>query len=119
MLIHDLAGQYTITGTNQDADASSYAGFLELTLDDNNRVQAYWNIGEDQIQQGEGFFKDNILVINFYYTGNDRSIYKGVVVYKCLSKDYLDGFWSEENGDPQYLGSETATRVGITKNSVN
>jgi hypothetical protein len=34
-----------------------------------------------------------------------------VVVYRCLTKDILEGFWSEEYGDPKYLGEERCFRV--------
>jgi hypothetical protein len=37
-------------------------------------------------------FRDNILVINFNYEGEDHAIYKGVAVYRCITPDLLDGF---------------------------
>jgi len=37
------------------------------------------------------------------------------VVYKCLSKDVLDGFWSEKHGDPLFLGAEQAFRIHENK----
>jgi hypothetical protein len=64
------------------------------------------------VQTGTGFFKDHILVINFRYKGDKNKLYKGVVVYKCLSKDLLEGFWSEKHGDPFYLGTERCFRIG-------
>ncbi|WP_312392623.1 hypothetical protein [Chryseobacterium sp.] len=111
MTVQDLVGSYSIEGSNQEAsDQSTYHGILTLSLDENNRIVAQWIIG-DHIQNGTGFFKDQILVINFNYEGEDHNIYKGVAVYRCLSKDVLDGFWSEKHGNPLYLGSEYCVRV--------
>jgi hypothetical protein len=112
MTIHELPGTYTIIGSNQDEDGVAYKGLLELALNQNNRIEATWLINDSQAQLGTGFFKDNILVINFNYKGDDALIYKGVVVYKCITKDLLDGFWSEKHGNPLYLGEERCYRVG-------
>lgn len=112
MTIQDLVGNYTIEGSNQDeSDELNYKGILTLTLDQNNRVIAHWLINNNQEQQGYGFFKDNILVINFNYLGDDKQSYKGIVVYKCINKNILDGFWSEKHGNPMYLGSERCYRI--------
>jgi hypothetical protein len=51
------------------------------------------------------------LVINFNYIGEENTTYFGTVVYKCLNKDILEGFWSEEFGNPQFLGSENCFRI--------
>jgi hypothetical protein len=111
MEIQDLVGTYTIEGRNQDGIAQlSYKGVLTLSLDENNRIVAHWLIS-DQVQNGTGFFKDNILVINFNYRSEDETIYKGVAVYKCINKDILDGFWSEKHGNPLYLGTEQCFRI--------
>lgn len=111
MTVHDLAGTYSIKGSNQEAsDEFSYQGTLHLSVDENARIIAQWMIG-DHIQNGTGFYKDRILVLNFNYEGDDHKIYKGVAVYRCLSKDILDGFWSEKHGNPLYLGSEYCERV--------
>lgn len=112
MQISELEGIYNIVGTNQDDTNTSYTGTLSLRLNTDGRLLAKWRIGSDQEQFGEGFFRDNILVINFHYYDEDRNIYKGVVVYRCISKDILDGFWSEEFGDPKCLGEERCFRVG-------
>lgn len=112
MTVDDLVGTYQITGHNQDAAQSSYKGQLHLTLDAHKRVVALWQIGHDQVQRGTGFFKDRILVINFNYNGAAGTVFKGVVVYKCVTRDVLDGFWSEKHGDPQFLGLEQAVRIG-------
>ena len=111
MTTHDLVGKYNIIGSNQDALENTYKGFLNLTLDENNRIKAKWLINGEQLQLGTGFFKNNILVINFNYKDEDHNTYKGVVVYKCISKDILDGFWSEKHGNPLYLGIERCFRV--------
>lgn len=111
MIIEDLVGNYSVQGSNQEAENHiSYQGILTLSLDENNRIIAQWMIG-DHIQNGTGFYKDEILVINFNYEGEDRKIYKGVAVYRCITKDILDGFWSEKHGNPLYLGSEYCVRI--------
>lgn len=106
----DILGRFDITGRNQDGDGNIYKGTLTLTHDRNNRISALWVINKDQLQIGNGFFKDNILVINFNYEGEDHTIFKGVAVYRCLTCDKLDGFWSEKHGNPLFLGSETCLR---------
>lgn len=111
MNIEDIIGNFYIVGNNQDADENSYKGTLSLSLDNTNRIKAKWLINNEQIQLGSGFFRDNILVINFNYKGEDTKTYKGVTVYRCLSKDLLDGFWSEKHGNPLYLGKERCFRV--------
>ncbi|MBB4804611.1 hypothetical protein HNP37_004708 [Flavobacterium nitrogenifigens] len=116
MTIQDLVGNYAISGSNQDeSNEITYKGVLTLTLDQNNRIKAEWIINNSQIQKGNGFFKDNILVINFRYKGDDHKIYKGVAVYRCMNKDILDGFWSEKHGNPLYLGSEYCLRMETTE----
>jgi len=111
MTVQDLVGSYSIQGSNQEESQEvSYHGILTLFLDENNRIVAEWMIG-DHIQTGTGFYKDGILVINFRYKGEDLKIYKGVAVYRCISKDVLDGFWSEKHGDPRFLGSEYCARI--------
>jgi hypothetical protein len=119
MTIRDLIGTYSIKGKNQDAAKSTYTGKLQLSMDHNQRVCALWNIAQDQIQQGTGFFKHNILVINFNYKGDDGEVFKGVVVYKCITRDLLQGFWSEEVGDPLFLGSEQAYRIDLEATLLN
>jgi len=118
MTINDLVGVYKIEGTNQDETHSPYQGKLTLSLDNSNRIIAKWLISNTEEQYGSGFFKNNILVINFNYK-NDNYVFKGVVVYQCLSKDVLDGFWSEKHGNPLYLGAERCYRLGSTKETVH
>jgi hypothetical protein len=116
MKLQDLIGQYSISGSNQDdANEMTYQGILTLSQDQNNRIIAHWLINNNQEQRGSGFFKDNILVINFNYKGEDDEIYKGVAVYRCLTKDVLDGFWSEKHGNPLYLGTEHCLRIESTE----
>lgn len=119
MTLKDLVGTYTITGSNQSPDAAGYEGELTLALDDHKRVIANWVINGTQHQQGTGFFKNNILVINFNYEGDNETIYKGVVVYQCITKDLLEGFWSEKHGNPLYLGEERCYRKGTLKEVLN
>lgn len=112
MIIQDLIGNYSISGSNQDeSEEVTYKGILSLSLDENNRIIAQWLINNTQQQKGYGFFKDNILVINFSYKGDENKTYKGVAVYKCITKDVLEGFWSEKHGDPLYLGTERCLRI--------
>jgi len=118
MSIEELAGQYTVTGSNQNAESHTYKGVLNLEVDMYQRVKAKWLINNTQEQFGYGFFKDGILVINFNYK-NENTTFKGVVVYKCLSKDVLDGFWSEKHGDLDYLGEEQCFRMDKLKEVVN
>jgi len=111
MTVQDLAGSYTVQGSNQVTDDHfTYQGILSLETDDNNRIIAEWIIGE-HLQTGKGFFKDNILVINFQYQGEENETFKGVAVYRCINTNILDGFWSEKHGDPRFLGSEYCVRI--------
>jgi hypothetical protein len=119
MIVQDLIGTFSIIGSNQDGDENSYKGQLILSLDDNERIVAKWIIDDNQEQLGTGFYKNNILVINFNYKGFNDKIFKGVVVYKCLNKDILEGFWSEEFGDPNFLGIENCFRVKDSKTVLN
>lgn len=119
MKIQDIIGDYTIQGSNQDATDAHYTGTLSLTLNENNRILAHWLINKEQQQFGTGFFKDNILVINFNYLAEDTKTYKGVVVYRCITKDILDGFWSEKHGDPLFLGEEHCFRIKEGKQLIN
>lgn len=115
MTIQDLIGKYSISGSNQDdVNEMTYKGILTLSLDENNRIIAHWLINDSQEQLGHGFFKDNILVINFKYE-EDNETYKGVAVYRCITKDALDGFWSEKHGNPLYLGTEHCLRIKSTE----
>lgn len=111
MTIDEILGNFSIIGTNQNNSKETYQGSLSLTLDDKNRIIAKWLINKSQEQFGIGFFNKNILVINFNYQGDENSIYHGTVVYKCIHKDILEGFWSEEYGDPNFLGSENCFRI--------
>jgi hypothetical protein len=119
MTLKELVGRFTVVGSNQDEEGTGYKGTLELSVDENDRIHAQWLIDDTQSQSGTGFFKDNVLVINFKYKGDNDAVYKGVVVYKCITKHLLDGFWSEKNGDPLYLGEERCFRIGIQKERLN
>ncbi|MFD2540754.1 hypothetical protein ACFSSB_00365 [Lacinutrix gracilariae] len=119
MTINELPGTYNVIGSNQDENGIAYKGVLELTLNEQRRIRAKWLINNSQEQLGTGFFKDNILVINFNYQGDDDKTYKGVVVYKCITKDVLEGFWSEKHGNPLFLGEERCFRVGTQRELVH
>ncbi|AOW11347.1 hypothetical protein [Flavobacterium gilvum] len=112
MTLQDLPGSYSIQGSNQnEINTMTYQGILTLSLDENNRILAHWIINNEQEQVGYGFFKDAILVINFKYKGENNKTYKGVAVYRCLTNNVLDGFWSEKHGNPLYLGTERGMRI--------
>lgn len=116
MIIQDLVGSFSISGSNQEESQEiTYKGILNLSLDKNNRITAQWLINDTQQQKGHGFFKDNILVINFSYKGEENKTYKGVAVYRCITKDVLEGFWSEKHGNPLYLGAEHCLRLKSTE----
>jgi hypothetical protein len=116
--IQDITGEYQISGINQDAERTKYTGILKLSLDENHKIIGHWSINNDsQTMQGTGFYKDNILVINFNYIGDDASVYKGVAVYSIVSTDVLNGFWSEKHGDQKFLGEEQCLRINSTKNN--
>ena len=119
MKVEDLVGEFQIIGSNQNDSDETYKGTLSLALDENNRIIAKWIIHKNQEQFGTGFFKNNILVINFTYQGDENTIYKGLVVYKCISKDILDGFWSEEYGNPLFLGEERCFKIDKEKSLLN
>lgn len=112
MTVQDLIGTYKVHGSNQEKKIIAYHGFLELTLDSNNRILAHWIIG-DHHQFGTGFFNDDLLAINFNYTGDDKMTYKGTAIYRCLDSNTLDGFWSEKHGNPLYLGKEYCERISL------
>ncbi|SHG41102.1 hypothetical protein SAMN05444396_11168 [Flavobacterium segetis] len=119
MTVHEIIGNYSISGSNQQqGNDFTYSGILKLSLDKNHRIIAHWFINNEQVQSGAGFFKDNILVINFQYQGELNTVFKGVAVYRCLNKNVLDGFWSEKHGNPLYLGTERALRI-ISKDLLN
>ena len=119
MTLKELSGEYTIVGSNQDAETHTYKGTLTLSIEDTNRIRARWLINDNQKQSGYGFFKDDILVINFNYKNDDNNVYEGVVVYKCITKDILDGFWSEKHGNPLFLGQERCFKKGTKKELVD
>ncbi len=111
MIVQEILGNFSIIGSNQNESTETYKGTLNLSLDKNNRIIAKWIINKNQEQFGTGFFKNNILVINFNYIGEEHETYFGTVVYKCLTKDILEGFWQEEFGDPKFLGCENCFRI--------
>lgn len=111
MTAKDIIGNYSVIGTNQDNSENTYKGTLNLSFDNYKRIEAKWLINNTQEQTGVGFFKNNILVIHFKYRGYQHKFFNGTVVYKFLNIDILEGFWSEDNGNPAYLGTENCFRV--------
>ncbi|MBC8753840.1 hypothetical protein H2O64_04110 [Kordia sp. YSTF-M3] len=115
--IENITGEYKISGINQDAERTAYTGILKVSLDENNKIIAHWSINSDsQTMQGTGFYKDNMLVINFNYVGDDTTTYKGVAVYRIINANVLNGFWSEKHGDQKFLGEEQCLRINTTDN---
>lgn len=111
MTVNDLMGHYSIIGTNQDDSGNTYKGKLFLSVNTDNSISAKWLINNEQEQFGKGYLENNLLVINFYYYGDDNIIFKGKVIYKVLTKDILEGQWTEECGNPIFLGTENCFRV--------
>jgi hypothetical protein len=111
MNITDLIGNYSIEGSNQNKEETHYSGMLTLSFLSETRLDAVWKITPDQMQYGIGFFKNDTLVVNFYYVGDDKSIYHGVISYHCNSNGVLNGVWSEEMGNPDCVGVEKAIKI--------
>lgn len=107
----DIIGHFSVIGTNQDDSRNTYTGELNLSLDKDDRIVAKWLINKSQPQNGIGVLKNNSLVINFQYQGDENTIYRGTVIYKFLTKDILEGTWTEEFGNPNYVGTENCFRV--------
>lgn len=111
MTIEKLTGSFAITGVNQDIEKSTYKGVVNFSLNENNQVIAKWVINNEDEQFGVGFFKNNLLVINFYYENDLGERFTGTVSYKCITEDYFVGIWSEEEGNPNYIGEEQCFRI--------
>ncbi len=108
MEIASLIGSYLIEGINQDEEETTYEGSLTLSLRSDGGLNAAWLIKPDQLQYGVGFFKNEMLVFNFDYVGENDVVFRGVVAYNCSKMDVLTGIWSEEAGNSKYVGVETA-----------
>ena len=111
MKTKDILGHFTIIGTNQDASENTYKGKLFLSSENDTTINAKWIINDTLEQFGTGYFKNNRVIINFYYEGIEGSIFKGKVIYKCLTKDILEGLWREELGNPEFFGTENCFRI--------
>ena len=57
MEIYEIVGKYAIKGRNQDVGQTPYKGTLELVVNSNNKINAFWTIGADQTQEGVGFLR--------------------------------------------------------------
>lgn len=119
MQIEDLVGEYQIIGTNQNDSKETYKGTLSLTLDKNNRIIAKWVINKSQEQFGVGFLINNLLTIHFYYKGEDDIIFNGKVIYKCLTRNILEGTWTEQLGNPEFLGIENCFKISHQNELLN
>lgn len=119
MTVNDLVGHYDVIGTNQDDSGNTYKGKLVLSTNTTNRFSAKWLINNEQEQFGEGYLESNLLTINFYYYGDNDTIFKGKVIYKVITKDILEGKWFEEFGNPMFFGTENCFRAKSNKLVVN
>ena len=86
----DIIGTFSIMGSNQDANENWYKGKLDLSLDQNNRIIAKWTINGNQEQFGTGFFKNNILVIQFNYKDIEDKNHKGIGLCFISFKKNID-----------------------------
>ena len=111
MEVTNLVGNYILKGMNQDEEGSKYEGTLNLSLRSDGGLNAVWRINPDQMQYGVGFFKNEMLVINFNYVGDDDVVFRGVVAYSQNSSDILEGVWSEEAGNLKCVGVEKAYKI--------
>ena len=119
--IENLEGTYSIIGFNQDKSNSGYIGELKLIKTGSNRVNAEWLIDNEQIQNGKGFFKDDILVIYFSYKGKlkeKEKVFKGIVVYKFINNIILNGFWSEKFAHDDFLGFEEGRKLTNSETNI-
>jgi hypothetical protein len=99
----DIAGSYTITGTNEDG--SPYKGDLEI-IKRGDVYQFRWNAV--QKYDGVGLVNGRIVAVAFTEGSDGRDC--GVVSYQVLPNGVLDGkwgYWGTNEG-----GTEKALRAG-------
>ena len=119
MNLKSLQGNYNIVGVNQDFEKSTYKGVLNLKINNQNQVIAKWIINNEDEQFGVGFYKNQTLVINFYYENDLSEKFTGTVSYKCITQDYFEGIWSEADGDSNYIGEEQCYRIESNNKLLN
>lgn len=99
----DIAGKYTVTGSNPDGGA--YKGTLEV-ISHGGVYQFRWSAGAQY--DGVGVTNGNVVAVAFADGANGKGC--GVVDYEITGDGTLDGKWGYWGVDE--AGSEKATRVG-------
>lgn len=89
-----VLGKYYIVGSNAIDSDSGYIGVLEV-FKDKDRCYGRWTIEEEDVQEGYGFFKNNILTLGFKYE-REGVFFTGVISYEFLADDIIIGHWTEE-----------------------
>jgi hypothetical protein len=82
----DIAGEYSVVGTNEDG--SPYRGALEV-IKHGDVYQFRWNAGRQY--DGVGVPNGNVVAVAF--TGGSNGKGCGVVSYQLLADGSLDGVW--------------------------
>lgn len=98
----DIAGAYSIVGTNEDG--SPYTGALEV-IKHGAVYQFRWNAGKQY--DGVGVPNGNVVAVAF--TGGSNGKGCGVVSYQVLADGMLDGNWGYWGVNE--MGTETAVRT--------
>jgi hypothetical protein len=99
----DIAGAYSVVGTNEDG--SPYKGALDV-IKRGDVYQFRWNAGKPY--DGVGVQNGNVVAVAF--TGGADGKGCGVVSYQILSDGTLDGLWGYWGVNER--GSEKAERTG-------
>ncbi|NLR91056.1 hypothetical protein [Flammeovirga agarivorans] len=92
----NIIGNYAVFGHNPWDSTSEYTGNVSIQELDKNKFHIDWTVGfSDYYQKGTGQWIKNFFVVNFDYKDNQQT-YKGVVIYKSIDDETLEGFWIEE-----------------------
>jgi hypothetical protein len=105
----DIAGSYTVTGTNENG-GSPYAGSLQVTKRD-EVYQFSWNTAGKSMD-GVGVQTDNSVAVAF--TEGDDGKGCGVVLYKIGSDGSLDGkagYWGVNSSETETAKSIKGTGI--------
>lgn len=102
LTIFDIAGDYTVVGTNEDG--SAYRGALKV-IKHGDVYQFRWEAGN----QSDGVGVSNGKVVAVAFTGGSNGEGCGVVSYQLLADGTLDGKWGYWGKDE--MGTEKATRT--------
>ena len=99
----DIAGEYTVTGSNENG--SPYKGTLTV-IKHGDVYQFRWNTGKQY--DGIGVPNGNVVAVAFTSGANGKGC--GVVSYQVLDEGTLDGKWGYWGVNES--GTERATRNG-------